>query len=383
MPIPLQAPGVGAPAAFPLGAPPAAAGVAAALTPAQHQLQMQQAILAQVQQQQQLQAMGMGMGGQPPAMGQMAPQQQQMQALQMMLMVQRHQQLQALQAQQQQMAAAAGGRPAAPYAPAGSPRRAGDAPPAKRQALSSAPPDPAQAQMLAQMQFRQLHAQGQLNHMNQQQQVAVFQSLFTRAMAGAAGAGGGGGAAAASARAQMRVAIDKRSRAAYDAGFQAVDTTDKDHADEVVRRCEEISKALRSHLGKGGAAEDGRFGDTDSDVAYAQVTQAQLIDACGDTARYLKPYQIVGVNFLMLLYRTRVGGGARRGGAGAGGRPVFCVLRAAGLPLSPSLLDRMHAQAWATLNCAPPKQAAPRPRVFPPPPLTPRPDPCPPLSASL
>jgi hypothetical protein len=109
------------------------------------------------------------------------------------------------------------------------------------------------------------------------------------------------------ARGNMRVQIDKRNRAQFDGTFVGEDTTAKDHADHVVRKCEEISKALKSHLGSTG--DDERFGAIDSESArYQQVSQAQLIDACGDSARYLKPYQIVGVNFLTLLYKTRIGG---------------------------------------------------------------------------
>ncbi len=39
-----------------------------------------------------------------------------------------------------------------------------------------------------------------------------------------------------------------------------------------------------------------RFGATNSEgeVEYHQVEQPQMIEACGDTARYLKPYQMVG-----------------------------------------------------------------------------------------
>lgn len=38
-----------------------------------------------------------------------------------------------------------------------------------------------------------------------------------------------------------------------------------------------------------------RFGATNSEgeVEYHQVEQPQMIEACGDTARYLKPYQLV------------------------------------------------------------------------------------------
>lgn len=38
-----------------------------------------------------------------------------------------------------------------------------------------------------------------------------------------------------------------------------------------------------------------RFGATNAqgEVDYHQVEQPQMIEACGDTARYLKPYQLV------------------------------------------------------------------------------------------
>jgi hypothetical protein len=38
------------------------------------------------------------------------------------------------------------------------------------------------------------------------------------------------------------------------------------------------------------------------------VTHEELVAACGSAARYLKGYQLVGVNFLMLLTRSGVGG---------------------------------------------------------------------------
>ena len=40
------------------------------------------------------------------------------------------------------------------------------------------------------------------------------------------------------------------------------------------------------------------------------VTQELLSRACGDAARYIKPYQLVGINFLMLLEREGVEGAA-------------------------------------------------------------------------
>lgn len=264
------------------------------LTPQQQQLLMQQLYL------QQQQALLTGQQLNP----------QQLQALQVMMLMQRNQ---ALLQQQQLMAGRQGGAAAASPYLAGMQatslsRVAGEAPPAKRQAMDAAALNH-QAQILAAQQFRQLHANGTISNMSQSQQQTVFQTLYTRARAQLTAAA----TSAVPSRGGMRVTIDKRNRAALDKLFNAEDTTDKDHADEVVRRCEEISKALRSHLGKGvkGLQGDGRFGGTDVTAAdeYQQVTQKQLIEACGDTARYLKPYQIVGVNFLMLLYRTRIGGG--------------------------------------------------------------------------
>lgn len=112
----------------------------------------------------------------------------------------------------------------------------------------------------------------------------------------------------------MRVAINKRDRTAGDRLFLAVDNTSKNHADEIFERCQELSKTIKARLGKGfkGNGADGRFGGTsisDAAQAYNQVSQEKLMEVCGDTARYLKPYQVVGVNFLMLLFDCKIGGG--------------------------------------------------------------------------
>lgn len=48
----------------------------------------------------------------------------------------------------------------------------------------------------------------------------------------------------------MRVAVDKGRAEEYDHKFEAEDTTAKDHADEVMRRCEEVTQMLRKTLGK-------------------------------------------------------------------------------------------------------------------------------------
>jgi SNF2 family DNA or RNA helicase len=248
---------------------------------------------------------------------------QQLQTLQMMMMIQRNQQL--LQQQQQQLlaaqpaaatnqymqhyqlaaaaAAAARSNTDAVVAAANAnttTNNSGEQPPAKRQAFDANQ----QARLLASHQFRQLHQSGGLSHMPPAQQTALYQTLYARARQQL---GLPPVPVAAPTRSNMRVSIDKRNKAAGDKLFQAVDTTGRDHADEVVRRCEEISHALSARLGKGVHSNEGRFGGTDYDSPVS-ITQQQMIEACGDTARYLKPYQIVGVNFLMLLHRSQVGG---------------------------------------------------------------------------
>ncbi len=98
----------------------------------------------------------------------------------------------------------------------------------------------------------------------------------------------------------MRVSIDKRRRGNASAMFNAEDTTMGDHTQEVLSRVSEITAHLRNEL-----ASKNRLGGAQR---FDQVTQQMLIDACGSNARFLKGYQMIGINFLMLLYRTQVGG---------------------------------------------------------------------------
>ncbi len=98
----------------------------------------------------------------------------------------------------------------------------------------------------------------------------------------------------------MRVSIDKRRRANASASFNAEDTTKGDHTQEVLNRVSEITEHLRNEL-----ANRTRLRGAQS---FDQVTQQMLIEACGSNARFLKGYQMIGINFLMLLYRTQVGG---------------------------------------------------------------------------
>ncbi|KAI3428839.1 hypothetical protein D9Q98_007656 [Chlorella vulgaris] len=136
--------------------------------------------------------------------------------------------------------------------------------------------------------------------LQQQRQAATGGYAYTPALAAQA--------ATMNAAMNMRVSVDKGRQTDYDQQFEAEDTTAKDHADEVMKRCEDVTKMLRKTLGK--HTDGDRFGATndDGEVEYHQVEQPQMIEACGDTARYLKPYQVVGINFLMLLYRSKVSG---------------------------------------------------------------------------
>lgn len=147
--------------------------------------------------------------------------------------------------------------------------------------------------------FQKLFATGKVATMSKADQEVLIKTLYQKALTSLTS---GAMQPQHTGQRAMRVAVDKRNKAAPDRMFNAEDTTKSDHADEVVRRCEEITKSLRSHLDKKGKKTEG------DGMEYEQVTQQQLIEACGDNARYLKPYQIVGINFLMLLYRTNVGG---------------------------------------------------------------------------
>ena len=176
--------------------------------------------------------------------------------------------------------------------------------PSKRQAVESESIQK-KAQVQAIQEFQKLMASGVLGARSHDEQQTIYKILYGKKLSKLMGAN------TPSENIGMRVAIDKKNRTSLDKLFNAEDTTDTDHADEVLSRCEEISKSLQSHLSKGAKKSDGSSTGTNGNAteSYQQVTQAQLIDACGDTARYLKPYQIVGVNFLILLYRAQVGGG--------------------------------------------------------------------------
>ncbi|KAG7672532.1 hypothetical protein KSW81_001494 [Nannochloris sp. 'desiccata'] len=131
----------------------------------------------------------------------------------------------------------------------------GGEPPAKRQAFDANQ----QAQLLASHQFRQLHQTGGLSHIPPAQQTALYHSLYARA------------------RQQLGLPPITAAVAPSRSNMREYIAMKGDLAERIM-------------------------------IALFSITQQQMIEACGDTARYLKPYQIVGVNFLMLLHRSQVGG---------------------------------------------------------------------------
>jgi SWI/SNF-related matrix-associated actin-dependent regulator 1 of chromatin subfamily A len=67
----------------------------------------------------------------------------------------------------------------------------------------------------------------------------------------------------------------------------------------------QISSGLKAALG--GEAEDGRANLENCSLSLVEQGP-KLEAACSPLASALKPYQLVGINFLLLLYRQRVGG---------------------------------------------------------------------------
>ncbi|KAJ0096256.1 hypothetical protein Patl1_15692 [Pistacia atlantica] len=92
---------------------------------------------------------------------------------------------------------------------------------------------------------------------------------------------------------------------------------DDEQEDDVVgnalAKCAKISAELKRELyGSSGTACD-RYSEVEASSVRI-VTQNDIDEACGDEDEdfqpVLKPYQLVGVNFLLLLYRKGIGGGS-------------------------------------------------------------------------
>ncbi|XP_042007722.1 protein CHROMATIN REMODELING 19 isoform X1 [Salvia splendens] len=92
---------------------------------------------------------------------------------------------------------------------------------------------------------------------------------------------------------------------------------EEEQEDDVVkkalRKCGEISAELKQELYGTSAVACDQYSEVELGSAAAAriVTQDDVNDACGagdDFQPTLKPYQLIGVNFLMLLYRKKIGG---------------------------------------------------------------------------
>ncbi|GJN26719.1 hypothetical protein PR202_gb14674 [Eleusine coracana subsp. coracana] len=97
----------------------------------------------------------------------------------------------------------------------------------------------------------------------------------------------------------------------YNSG-RSVDV-EEDEGDVVgmaLRKCSRISTDLRRELGSSARNCDS-YAEIDASTCRI-VTQEDVNDACSSESGFdpvLKPYQLVGVNFLLLLHRKKIGGG--------------------------------------------------------------------------
>ncbi|XP_057496754.1 protein CHROMATIN REMODELING 19 isoform X1 [Actinidia eriantha] len=80
---------------------------------------------------------------------------------------------------------------------------------------------------------------------------------------------------------------------------------------KALQKCGKISEELRSELYGSSVPACDRYAEVEASSVRI-VTQDDIYKACGaadsDFHPVLKPYQLVGVNFLLLLYRKRIGG---------------------------------------------------------------------------
>lgn len=114
-------------------------------------------------------------------------------------------------------------------------------------------------------------------------------------------------------------AIESKSEQS-ELGFDFDDDDDADEEEEVeegdvvgkaLQKCAKISAELRKELYGSSVAACDRYAEVDASSVKI-VTQDDICAACGaddlDFQPILKPYQLVGVNFLLLLHRKRIGG---------------------------------------------------------------------------
>ncbi|XP_070671278.1 protein CHROMATIN REMODELING 19-like isoform X3 [Malus domestica] len=90
---------------------------------------------------------------------------------------------------------------------------------------------------------------------------------------------------------------------------------DDDVVGKALQKCAKISTDLRKELhGSSAPAVSDRYAEVEA-APVRIVNQDDIIEACrskdSDFQPILKPYQLVGVNFLLLLYQKGIGGAYR------------------------------------------------------------------------
>ncbi|CAA2954863.1 CHROMATIN REMODELING 19 [Olea europaea subsp. europaea] len=97
-------------------------------------------------------------------------------------------------------------------------------------------------------------------------------------------------------------------------GFEEEEPNLEEDDDDVVkkalRKCGKISAELKEELYGTNAAQFDHYSEVEEASAVKIVTQGDVNEACGTdhSDPMLKPYQLVGVNFLLLLYRKKIAG---------------------------------------------------------------------------
>lgn len=93
---------------------------------------------------------------------------------------------------------------------------------------------------------------------------------------------------------------------------QESDEEVEDVVGKALQKCGKISMELKRELFGTAAAKCDSFVEVEEASSLRIVTQDDIDMACGeedsDFKPILKPYQLVGVNFLLLLYRKKIGG---------------------------------------------------------------------------
>ncbi|XP_059278207.1 protein CHROMATIN REMODELING 19 isoform X1 [Lycium ferocissimum] len=95
--------------------------------------------------------------------------------------------------------------------------------------------------------------------------------------------------------------------------FESEEEDDDDVVGKALQKCAKISLDLKRELFGTAAAKCDSFAQVEEASSLRIITQDDIEMACGeegdpDFKPILKPYQLVGVNFLLLLYRKKIGG---------------------------------------------------------------------------